>query len=162
MKFIFTLLCLFSTWTVYGETIGDVEYQLPEQISQEWAISKKIESKRGTTIVWCPKSAEVKEFFGVHANQLATHLDTASFKEMFSKMLPSAHVDVQILEKTDSSVLFEWTATENEQQMVYGLHRAFATAEGTVVLGYQIEDKIDVAKAKDLWLPVLKDAHLVK
>lgn len=161
MKYILTLLCCLLMAPVFAETVGNVEYHLP-QVAQEWEIGNKLQSEKGTTLIYIPKSTQrqnAKEFFGVNENNLTSNInDPALLKAGLIKTHPKMKIDLWVLENANDGILYEWSAKENGEEKVRGLGRAFSTKDGTVVLGYQTENISDVANVRSVWLPVLKDA----
>ena len=161
MKYILTLLSFLLLAPVFSETIGTVEYHLP-QVAQEWEIGNVLQSKRGLTLIYIPKDTQrqnAKEFFGVHENNFTSNIDDlASLKAGLTKGYPKMKIDLWILENANNSILYEWAMIENETEKFHGLGRIFSTQDGTVLLLYQTENISDVAKARSVWLPILKDA----
>ena len=162
MKYILTFICCLMMSTAFAETIGNVEYQLP-QIAKDWNISNKLEFN-GTTIIYTPKISEgqnTREFFGVNSNKLSSNFsDINTVKAFLTKFLPAMDIHVTELEKNDNGILYEWFANDKGLEKVHGWGRILSSNEGTVILTYQTENISDLAKARAIWLPVLKGAHL--
>lgn len=147
---------------VFAEKIQDVEYHLPK-VAQDWVIGNKLENDKGTTIIYIPKMTSGihnEEFFGVSANIYHTDInDFQSIKTALTKMFPNTEVGFIVLEKDASGMIYEWSIQEGDLEKVHGWGRVFAIKEGTVLLNYQTEKTSDIAKARSIWLPVLKEAH---
>lgn len=166
MKSVLTLLFCLLLAIASCETIGGVQYQLPQQISQQWVIANQMENEKSRTIIYIPKGfsrENAKEFFGVNANKYPSDLDNIlAFKASFAKLYPNMQVDVEILEKNQNSLLYELTAKENGRENIHGWGRVFSTKGGTVLLGYQTEDIPSVAAGRFDWLPVLREAKIIR
>ncbi|MFV0339821.1 MAG: hypothetical protein ACK5MA_04200 [Parachlamydiaceae bacterium] len=161
MKGLLMLLSFFVFGSAYAETVQQVEYHLPK--GENWVVGKKLESEKGTTIIYLPQGVEkqnAKEFFGVNANRLQGTNDPDLIKMGIAKNFPSMKIDFKVLEQDKDSVTYEWSAQENGVEKVHGWGRAFSTKEGTVVLGYQTEDSSKVAQARSTWVQALKEAKL--
>ena len=163
MKTLITFLCCLLITQMSAETIRNVEYYLPQN-AQDWQIGNKLENEKGTTIVYIPNGShgqETHEFFGVNANHQPLDInDTASLKAALSKTFPNIDIDIQVLEKSNSGTIYEWTAKENGKELAHGWVRSFAANGGTVVMSYQTGNIDDVHNARDTWLPALKNARL--
>ncbi len=166
MKSLFTVLCCLMLLPVLAERIGQVEYQLPPNLVQNWEVGNKIESEKSKTVIYIPKGIskeERKEFFGANANQYPSDLDNIlSFKASLAKQFPNYQVYVDILEKGKDHLLYEWVAKEGGQERIHGWGRVFSIGSRTVVLGYQTEDIPKVAQARMDWLPALQQAKLMR
>lgn len=163
MKLFICLLC-FATLPLFAETIGDVEYHLPSKITESWEMGNKIQTSNGTTVVYVPKNVDLeerKEFFGLNSNKKVMDLkDIEALKKLLSKNFPHNQMEIDVLSKSPSSILLEWSAKEKDVEKVHGWTRIFNTKTGTVFLTYQTENVTDVSDARALWLPVLKEATL--
>jgi hypothetical protein len=166
MKSFLNLLCCLMIMPILAETIGQVEYELPHKIADKWEISNTFESEKSKTVLYVPIGAlfqDAKEFFGVNANKYPSKLDNIlSFKASLTRQFPSYDVEVDILEKGNDSLLYEWVAKENGKERIHGWGRAFSIGDGTVVLGYQTEEITNVANARLNWLPILKQAKVIQ
>lgn len=165
MKYTYILAlvsCLIMT-SAFAETLQNVEYHLPK-VAQDWEIGNKLESEKGITLIYIPKGTRkqtFKEFFGVNINTHSSDPnDTFSLKNALKKLYPHLDINFREIEKTPSSVLYEWSAKENGQEKIYGLGRGFSTQDGSVLLSYQTENISDAARARSIWLLALKDAKI--
>lgn len=162
MKYVFSFLSCFAFLSAFAATIHDVEYHLPK-MARDWEIGNKLENEKGTTIIYIPKTAPGtvnREFFGVSANYYRTDINNPrTIKDVLTKMYPDMTVDFQVLDKNDTGLIYEWSIKDNQQERAHGWGRVFAINEGTVVLSYQTENTSEVAKARSIWLPVLKEAQ---
>lgn len=179
MKYYLSLLCCVMLSPLFGEVVGNVEFQLP-QMTPEWVRDKRLENEKGLTQIYVPESfndksqdigddqdnesdKNIKEFFGVNSNKLKTNLnDLTSFRTALTKLFPNQQIDLQILEKRTDSILYEWTAKANGLERVHAWTRAFSTPNGTVVLMYQTDNIREITKARAIWLPVLREAKIVE
>jgi len=167
MKFILAVLSflVLALFPAHGEVIGNVEYYLPSSISQEWEISNKLESPKGVTLIYSPKGVErhqATEFFGVNSNTLSLSLeDFDALKNGLAKMFPDMEISVGVIEKGTNSLLYEWSAKENDQVKILGWGKVFALEAGSVVLTYLTENVDDASKVYSLWIPVLKEAKIL-
>lgn len=161
MKFLILFLVLSST--LMAETIGPVTYKLPKT-ANPWVVGQKSEDGEGTTIIYVPEGIEkieAKEFFGVNMNKYPTDVnDLTPLKEGLSAMIPAAKIEVWPLEKSTNDILYEWTATMEGKERLHGWGRGFSYKDGTVLIGYQADNKVDLDYARKTWLPVLKEAKI--
>ncbi len=152
----------------FGETIGNVEYHLP-QVAQDWEMGNILQGKRSLTLIYIPKDTErlnAKESFGVVEvveDNLTSNLtsnidDSASLKAGIAKMFPKMKIDLWVLENASDGILYEWSAKKNGEEKIHAWNRIISTKNGTVTLGYLTKNISDVANARSVWLPVLKDA----
>ena len=162
MKFIATLFCCLMFVAGFAETIGNLEYQLPEG-AKDWEMANKLHNEKGTTLIYIPKGASretSKESFGINTNYFSSNLDDGSEIKMALKAIyPEMNIELQILEKGDNGLVYEWAAKESGQEKVHGWGRVFSTQDGSTVLSYQTENIPDLNKARNIWLPALKKAH---
>ena len=149
---------LATTHTVYT-----ADYNLPD-LSQSWILGNKVENEKGSTLIYIPKGTtkqNAKEFFGVNVNKMQRNAhDTSSFKKGLSQMFPKMKIDLWELDKSKDDLYYEWSAKDNGQEKVHGWGRAFASKNGTVVIGYLTENINDITRARNAWLPVLKEARI--
>lgn len=161
MKYILLIVYCLATSYAFGEKIGNIEYQLPGQFAQEWEVGNEFKSDEGITLIYIPKGSQMQsatEFFGVNANPYPTKLDNASLKAGLARMFPEMKMELRGLERTKNSVLYEWVAIQNNQEKIHGWIRTFSAKDGTILLGYQTENIPDVQNARQVWVPVLKNA----
>ncbi len=161
MKYVILLMVLSSS--LFGETIGPVTYQLPKT-DVAWVVGQKSDGEDGTTVLYMPEGIEkkeAKEFFGVNVNKYPTDVSNlAPLKEGLSQMMPAAKIEVWPLETSKNDVLYEWKATIDGKERLHGWGRGFSFRDGTVLIGYQADNKVDLEYAKKTWVPVLKEARL--
>lgn len=153
MKYIFILLCALMMTSVFAETIGEVEYHLPES-AQNWEIDNKIENDKGTTLIYIPQGTtreDAQEFFGVNSNTYSISLEDVE------AYLPKLGKNIKVLEKNETSLLLEWSEENGEE--IYCLSRFFSTKEGSVGLMYQTKNLTHLETTRSIWLPALKAAH---
>lgn len=162
MKYLLMALCCLATTFLSAETIGFVEYQLPES---GWKVFNKIENDQGTTIVYEENnsSSEMpKATFAVNYNKRPTSSkDFAAVEASMRKQFPNNQLDFQVLEQNEHSFLYEWSLKDQATELAHGWGRGISTDKGTVVLGYQLIDTTDVAKARETWLPIIKNAKII-
>lgn len=143
----------------FAETIQNVEYSLPKE-AKDWIIGNKLESEKGTTIVYLPEGKR-GEFFAINANYLASDVnDPAPIEVALTKIYPNLDIEFKVIDKVEDGIIYEWVALKDDKEGIHGWGRTFSTNEGTVVLGYQTENIAEIAKAFSIWFPVLKKAHL--
>lgn len=163
MRYLLSLLCFAIITSAFADTIGNVEFHLPES-PHGWEIGNKLENEKGTTLIYIPNDSSFKnskEFFGVNANILSTNINDVSYLEKsLSQMFPNMLIDLWVLEINHNSILYEWAAKDHGQEKIHGLGRAFSTKEGTVGLAYHSENMQEIGKARAIWLPILKEAKI--
>lgn len=164
MRKIFTLLsCLFFS-CAFAEMIENVEYHLPK-VAQDWVVGNKLEGKTGTTILYIPAGIErqhSKEFFGVSSVNRPTDIneDASAIKQGLVKLFPGMDLEIPHYEKSQDGFIYEWFAKQDGSEKIHGWARIFSNKEDTIILGYQTENIADVAQARSIWLPTLKEAHI--
>jgi len=161
LSFLSCLICGISS----AETIQHVEYHLPK-IAANWVVGNKLENEKGTTLIYIPQRVGTKkaeEFFGVNANLFPSDPNNPeAIKLGLTKMFPNRHINFRVLEQDKNSVIYEWTAQENDVEQIHGWGRAFSNKDGSVLLNYQTENISKVPQARSVWLPALKEAkHLL-
>lgn len=145
---------------ICAETIRNIEYKLPE-VAQSW--ERKGIDPEDTTVIYHPKGEqEGIEFMGINVNPLPINLeDIESVKKVLTLLFPEKEVDLQMVEKTDNSILQAFTIKEEGNEKAIGWMRGFSINDGTVVFMY-VTDKMDqAASAKEIWYPVLRDARVL-
>ncbi|KAF3361667.1 hypothetical protein PHSC3_001790 [Chlamydiales bacterium STE3] len=161
MKSIFFSLCLMTT-TLFADHALMNQYHLPD-LSQSWTIGNQVENEKGTTLIYIPQGTTqqtAKEFFGLSIGNAKKDIqDTSSFKKGLIQMLPKMNIDFWVIEKGTNSILYEWSAKDEEGEKAHGWGRSFNTDEGNVVIGYFTENIHDVNRARSVWLPILKAAN---
>lgn len=161
MLYIFTIFSCLVLTPIFGESIGNVEYHLP-QAASDWEIGAKMDNEVGSTTIYIPKDTvkgSPTEFFGVgFSKQTFDPNDPSSIEEGFKKQFKEMQVDFKVLDKDANSVTFEWSVKDKGKEMIHAWTRAFAQKNGTVILEYVAEKVDDMSKAKNTWLPVLKEA----
>jgi hypothetical protein len=159
------LLCILSiiSFPLAAETIGNVEYNIPKDAN--WEIGNKIENDKGVTIIYLPKGVPqqaTQEFFGVNLNSTPSDVqDIGSLEAALKKQYPTAETEFKILDHNPQSAMYEWSVKQNGVEGIHGWARAFSSPSGTVILSYQTRNPQDVERARQLWLPVLKNAKIV-
>ena len=167
------MTCLFASPLV-AETIGNVEYQLPEG----WKIANEIntEKNKSKTIIYVPENStkenaiisyvpgnstkeKAVDTFGAHVNNLPNEgLDQDALAKI---LFPGKQVTMNVLEKDSQSILFEWSVGEGDKAL-HGLIRGFSNEQGTVMLFYQNEQADHFATNRDIWLKALKEAKQIQ
>jgi hypothetical protein len=161
MKHLFALLCLFAFGSACAETIQGVEYHLPK-IAESWVVGKKLESEKGTTIIYIPQEVEkrdAKEFFSVNANRLLSKNDPEAIKAGIAKNFPNMDIEFHVLGQDKDSITYEWSVQRNGIEITHGWGRVFSRQDGTVVLGYHTTDVFNVPQERSTWIQVLKEAQ---
>lgn len=155
-----TLLSGLMSLGAFADTIQNVEYHLPKA-TENWVVSNKLESQKGTTIVYTPPGVErqkAEEFFAVNANILPSDGNPENIKLGLTMNFPNMSIDLQVLEQVPASVTYEWSGQENGSEKIHGWGRAFSNQEGTVSLMYLTRKISEVPQARAIWLPALKEA----
>lgn len=151
MKFFLLILSLFSL--CFAETLGFVEYEIP----QGWELFDKTETDRGTTVIYAPKE-DLPEVFGAYfSNEPADLNDLEGIRKGLCKLFPFKFVRLNVIEKDENSLTFEWKVSEAQHDIAYGLSRVFSKEEQTVFFYYYTENTLD----KNLWLPLFRHAKIL-
>ncbi len=117
-----------------GETIGDVEYQIPSS-AKEWKVVNQMENPKSSTIIYVPANeskADTQQAFSAHNNNLPSDMkDEATVIEGLVKTLemyyPDMRVQGKVVAKDDNSMLFEWTVEDQGKEKVHGWYRMFGS-----------------------------------
>lgn len=160
-KLVNRLLILFTIINVapiFGETIGNVEYQLPTE-AKEWSANKQ-ENDVAKAVLYAPKNNPAPlEFFAVGYNKSKIDLkDTKALEKGYQDANPGKQLTFKVLNQTADSVLIEWTLKEPGQEETRGWTRIFSSDQGTVMMQYINQDPKSREQAKGIWLPVLEKA----
>lgn len=165
MIYIFTIICSLFLASSFAETIGKVEYKLP-QIAENWEIGTKFTTENGNTIVYIPKGGQTetsRQFFAVNNNFFPINLDNIQVvKTLISNFFPNMQLEVKELAKSKEGATYEWTVSRENVETIHGWGRVFLGEKNeVVVLIYQTRDIADLENSKAIWLPVIQDAKVV-
>lgn len=170
-------LCLMAT-SGFAETIGPVEYRIPEN----WKIAKQLQSDKkvkSNTAIYVPTYAiwpNTKEIFTAHVNDLSSVLNEDTAKKAMEKGV-NAQIDFHMIDARPDSILFEWSPTsplkdsdDHKKQIskqviesqAHFLTRVFSYPGGTVMLTYESDDPKEFEKARPLWIKTLNQASMKK
>ncbi|HXF29829.1 MAG TPA: hypothetical protein VN457_08260, partial [Chlamydiales bacterium] len=112
-RFFVTMSCLVAasiTGSLAAETIGDIEYFLPAE-KQNWKVAQKLQDDKSQTIIYLPENSTKDtspESFAVHINNLPTEtINEASLEKMLQLRFPQQKINVEMLEESPSSILYE-------------------------------------------------------
>ncbi len=160
--FVFLTLCMVASLT--AETIGNVEYQLPEE-GQKWKTEKTGPSEGipGKTILYQPENQSPFgiEFFGAYIKKSPINIkNSESLKQEIERTYPGQKVLFQVLSADAQSELVEWAVSKDNHEKLHGWARIFSTPDNTVMLFYQTEKVTDVDKVRETWLKTLKEAKV--
>lgn len=159
----FLTLCFVST--LAAETIGNVEYKLPEEGSG-WKVEKMgpKEGIPGTTILYQPENQSPLgiEFFGAYIKNSPTDLKSSeTLKEEIKTAYPDHQVTFNVLSSDPESELVEWKVVKDNVQLLHGWARIFSGGKTTTMLFYQNEKGAafeNLDNIEKTWIKTLKDA----
>lgn len=151
-----------------GETIGNVDYKIPES-AKAWKVANEMTNPKSSTVIYIPHEGaknDQQQTFTVHSNTLPSDItDDKTIVDGLLKTLeiyyPSKKVQGQIVEKDKDSILFEWSVEDQGKEVLHGWYRMFGSAEGTVLLGYQTGDISGIEAERAIWVPALKAAKQI-
>lgn len=163
--FVFLTLCFVST--LAAETIGNVEYQLPEE-GKNWKIEQTgpKEGIPGQTILYQPENQSILgiEFFGAYIKKGSTDIKNSEvLKKEIESAFPDQQVTFKVLSTDSQSELVEWIVGKDNLQKLHGWARIFSTPETTIMLFYQNEKSAGLENLETInktWLKTLKEAKL--
>lgn len=156
-NWILTLTYL-ATGSLFANTTGFVEYDLPA-CALEWPVIHQDEATESTLIGSITENGT--EFFGaVYNAQEAPLPDCNELQTDLQIPFPDQKVKVTPLETESNSVLFEWSVSDETNEVVHGWGRLFSSDKGIVSLSYTTGQIEEVAKAREVWLPILKKAKI--
>lgn len=154
------LFAAFLMGPLMAETIGNVEYDLPKEKTQWQKVTTLEPTEEQTTFFYIPEGESLdtsQEVFGVHVNNLpSTDMDETSLKAELEKQFDRP-ITLVIVEKTPSSVLYEW-GVDAEEGVLFSLNKVFFSDEKTTLLFYQTTNAKRVDAEKGLWLESLRNA----
>lgn len=164
---VFLTLCFIST--LAADTIGNVEYQLPEE-GKHWVIEKQGPSQGipGQTILYQPEKQSLLgiEFFGAYIKKSATDTkNSEAFKNEIESAYPEDVVSFKVLSTDSQSELVEWSVGKGGIKKLHGWARIFSTPDSTTMLFYQNEkgeSAENLEKIRNTWLKTLKEAKIVE
>jgi len=166
MRHFFMLFACLAWGALNAETIGNVEYHLPNQ-GKGWKIVNELKTTKNrisTTIIYVPEKTSKKnsEFFGVHQNTWFVDLNAAALENSIKAQYPNQEINFLILEETPQSVLYEWSVREEEEaeEGMHGWTRIFSFTDETIILSYQTKQILSVDKVGPLWVKILKNAKV--
>lgn len=164
--FVFLTLCFVST--LVAQTIGNVEYQLPEE-TKNWKIEKSGPSEGipGQTILYQPEKQSPLgiEFFGAYIKNSPTNIkNSEALKNEIAKAYPDHQVSFKVLSEDPQSEFVEWVVSKDNLQKFHGWARIFSTPEATTMLFYQNEKSPgleNLEAIQNTWLKTLKEAKII-
>lgn len=154
------LLVLLFCSPLFAERIGPVEYELP---NDEWVIKKHFDCHNGITLIYTLRSQEpfdATSYFAASFNQFPMEIDT--FEQSLIKIFPGMQICVNTLQEEANSALFEWSVSEINEEKLHVWTRLFSTPEGSVILSYQTENTAELDHDRNLWLPLLEGASIIR
>lgn len=158
-----SLLLLISASTAHAETIGEVEFQVPNA-GKPWTQESHDKKEQFETVVYIPAGttkAETKEFFGaIAADRPGGSMEQKDIEADLLKNFPDHDITVKVLEKNPKDVTYEWNVKKDDFELS-GLTKGFNTDKGIVVLSYQIFGPMK-DESRTLFVPLLKAASLKK
>lgn len=146
-----------------GEQIGDIEFELPEKAKNWMRFPIPVPNNQGEAVGFAPKeqSASSIEVFAVFRSDKQLDLkDKKGIEKALSETNPEKKLIFNVLEEDSNSLIAKWIYSSDKEEM-HGWGRFFSTPHGTVWLFYQTEKLDELGKAKDTWLPVLKQSKLL-
>ena len=157
MKNHILLLALLSFGTLSANTSGFVEYDLPET-AKTWSV---LHQEEGTENVLIGSiTVEGAEFFGaIHTPELTEMPDMSGLQEGLQVPFPDQKVKASVIESNEDSLLYEWSASDETQEVVHGWGRIFCSQEGLVTLNYTTGQVNQVDALRPVWLETLRSAH---
>lgn len=164
MRYLLVLITFLMTPMISAESIGNVEYTLP----QGWKKVNELNSCKTTqsrTLIYVPEKytrEDSLEFFSVHSNDLPSlALNQSSIEKMLQIQFPNKQVYAKILENSPDSLVYEWAVKDGNHESLKGLTRIFTPHEGVRILSYQTEQASQFDTMNDTWMPILKGAHTI-
>ena len=157
--FVLTLTLLFITKILTAEIIGNLEYQLPER---DWKI--EFERKKHPTILYVSvdTSAEnsKESFYASYINFPGKALNELDSELFLTCVLSFLEVKLNILETTSHSILYEWSAIQNNVEIEHGWAREFSTPKESATLLYRTKNLSAVEQLRPIWIEAFKKAKL--
>jgi len=173
MKYLFTALFTLLFASAFCNTIGDVEYHLPE-IAKDWVLADYVDDEFYTEMTYLSKDSilltenfgpGIKEFFKIIRNKDCTDINNINNTDALKlwltfAYLPKLQVDFQELRKGNNDVVYAFIGKKNDNAIVTGWVHSFASNEGIILL-YITNDITNVAKLQS-WRQALLDAKIKK
>lgn len=171
---------MLSRWMIAGlllvaplaaDNVGNIEFQLPTEL-KDWKKVNELQgdqSKASSTAIYAPEiksEDQPMEFFGVHIrdrpleNPSVSGIDQGTLEKLLQMQFPGTKVKVDIVEKDEQSLIYEWSVSDNAHEVLHGLTRLFISPDQTAEIGI-ISEKVDgFSQVRAMWLKALKDAKL--
>ncbi len=166
MRLILAILCCFATFSLAAETIGNIEYHLPDP--QKWKLVPTAAAKgsEGMNLVYIPADStkeKATEFFGIYMDDQASGpLEQSALEQIIKTQFPKKDVKVSLLERTANSTLYEWSVSEGGQEKTHGWTRAFSGPDETAIIMFQTEQIKNIDTLRPIWVKALKDAKVLE
>lgn len=166
MKMIYFLSALFVAAPLLGETLNNLEYQLPA-VAKDWQ-QNKTESKenKSISVFYVPKEgseATKGPFFAVSLLDMPTGVtDPEAFQKLLELQFDDKAVHVKSVEKDEHSTLLEWWVNDGDKELIHGWARIISFDDRTATLTFTTRETSDIEKTRSIWLPVLQNAKIVK
>lgn len=180
------LMCLFCliSFSLTAETIGNVEFFLPDQDweifsglktdngkvefflpEQGWKITNEFDiPENGITLLYGRKGSKGALFTTAYINVSwdcsSEKAITDSFQEQSKKKLgEDAQIKCNVIDISPQSTLFEVMVSLNCKKLFHGWVRVFSHQKGTTILSYQTDQFDDVDQIRPIWMKVLQEAR---
>jgi len=145
-----TTVCFLS-----ADTIGPVEYKFP---SEGWEMVNEVNDEEMDGRLYGRITEAGSEFFAVHLDHTSVPgLPTAKeLQEGLQIPYPDQKVEVRILESDKTSLLYQWSISDEAELILHGWGRLFALNDGNVSLTYMTPESS--LKDSPVWVKLLKEA----
>ncbi len=152
---------------IVANHIGYVDYDIP-YTTHSWKVANEETKKdKGITttvqlyVPYTDHSSKTMEFFGSsYSSEPGTPHDQATLTNLLQNQFPNKQVNLNIIESSPESVLYEWSVSQKGKESMHGWNRIFSKPEGTVMLGYVTQDVGNAASLRPIWIKALKDAKV--
>lgn len=154
-KALFVFFATLSTNFLCADQIGNVEYQFS---AEGWEIVNEVNDEEMDGRLYGRVTEEGAEYFAVHRDLTSPHiLPTAKeIQEGLQIPYPDHKVDVVVLDSDKTSLLYQWSISDESEFVMQGLGRLFALNEGNVSLIYITPQSKEIESS--VWVKLLKEA----
>lgn len=167
-RIIMSLFCLIN-FSLAAETIGNVEFFLPDQ---SWKIVN--ETKTDTTVesvtrVYAPTDLEDRAVFIAHINNLPitfgdqkalTDELELGYKTGARLRFTDPQIKFNVIDLSAESAFFEYTVSDDGQEKAHGWMRIFSIPKEGTVLTYETKQIDKVDQIRPIWVKVLQEAKV--
>ncbi len=154
-KALFVFFASLSASCLFADQIGNVEYQFS---TEGWEVVNEVNDEEMDGRLYGRTTEEGSEYFAVYRDQTYPHiLPTAKeIQEGLQIPYPDHNVEVVVLDSDKTSLLYQWSISDESELVMQGVGRLFALNEGNISLTYLTPQSKKIETS--VWVKLLKEA----